>query len=225
MDKRKLAILAVIGALVFAFFHFDALNYLSFDYLKASQASLTQKVSDHLFLSMLVFVLIYVAVTALSLPGALILTLAGGALFGFLKGTFLVSIGSTCGATLAFLVSRFLFRDFVSAKFEKQLTKIHEGVEKEGAMYLLSMRLIPAIPFFVINLVMGLTKMRTLTYAFISQLGMLPGTAVYVNAGAQLATLESPKDILKPQMLIAFVLLGIMPPALKWVMKKFKTEK
>lgn len=207
----KIILLAVILILVGAFFFFDLGQYLTLDYLKARQLEFQQFYAAHRMLTLGAFFIIYVVVTALSLPGAAIMTLAGGALFGFLPALIVVSFASSIGATLAFLVSRFLLRDWVQARFGKRLGAINTGVEKEGAFYLFTLRLVPIFPFFVINLAMGLTPLRTLTFYWISQLGMLPGTAVFVNAGTQLGQIESLSGILSPGLLFSFALLGLFP--------------
>lgn len=156
------------------------------------------------------------------------MTLVGGMLFGVLWGTLIVSFASTIGATLAFLASRFLFRDFVQKKFGNKLKAVNEGIQKEGKFYLFTLRLIPAFPFFVINMVMGLTSIKVLTYFVVSQIGMLPGTIVYVNAGTQLSKLENLSGIVSPSLLLSFVLLGILPLTLKkamaWVKKRRKSK-
>ncbi len=159
----------------------------------------------------MVYGLLYISVTGLSLPGAAILTLAGGAIFGVFWGTLIVSFASSIGATLAFLASRFLFRDSVKDKFGEQLKAIDEGVAKEGAFYLFTLRLIPVFPFFMINLLMGLSNMKTWTFYWVSQIGMLAGTVVYVNAGTQLGHIKSLAGILSPAVLGSFILLGIFP--------------
>ncbi|MEN8177600.1 MAG: VTT domain-containing protein, partial [Pseudomonadota bacterium] len=166
-----------------------------------------------------------IVVTALSLPGATIMTLAGGAIFGLLWGALIVSFASTIGATLAFLVSRFLLRDWVQARFGDKLQAVDEGVKKDGALYLFSLRLVPLFPFFVINLVMALTPMKARTFYWVSQIGMLAGTLVYVNAGTQLAQIESLKGILSPGLLVSFALLGLFPLFAKNVMEWVKVRK
>lgn len=171
------------------------------------------------------FFLLYVAVAALSLPGASILTLAAGAIFGFLTGVILASFASTIGATLAFLFSRFMFRDGVQKKFSSYLQTINNGIEEEGMFYLFTLRLIPIVPFFVVNLLMGLTTIKTVAFALVSQVGMLPGTAVFVNAGNQLAQIDSLKDILSPSLLAAFALLGIFPIVAKKLIELYKKKK
>jgi uncharacterized membrane protein YdjX (TVP38/TMEM64 family) len=192
-------------------FPFDLGRFLSLDYLKQSQAAFADLYASHPWQVAGAYFAIYVAATALSLPGAAIITLAGGAIFGLLWGTVIVSFASTIGATLAFLVSRFILRSTVEARFGKRLAEINRGVEKDGAFYLFTLRLIPVVPFFVINLLMGLTRMKALTFYWVSQVGMLAGTLVYVNAGTQLARLDSLQGILSPALLGSFVLLGIFP--------------
>ena len=165
------------------------------------------------------------AVTALSLPGAAALTLAGGAVFGLLAGTLLVFIAAPIGATIAFLVSRYLFRDYVQRRFADKLAVINKGIDEEGAFYLFTLRLVPLFPFFVINIVMGLTTIKALTFFLVSQIGMLAGTIVYVNAGTQLAKIEALKDILSPGLLLSFVLLGLFPLAAKKVVDYLKRRR
>jgi uncharacterized membrane protein YdjX (TVP38/TMEM64 family) len=169
--------------------------------------------------------LIYIVVTALSLPGAAVMTLAGGGLFGLVTGTIVVSFASTIGATCACVVARYLLRDWVQNKFGDKLKKINDGMEKEGGFYLFSLRLVPIFPFFVINLVMGLTPIRIVTYFWVSQLGMLPGTIVYVNAGKELAQLDSLKGILSPGLLISFALLGLLPIITKKLLGLYRARR
>ena len=177
--------------------------------MKDSLDTFQSQIAQNPVLSIGVFFAIYVAVTALSLPGAAILTLAAGALFGLVQGLVIVSFASSVGATLAFLVSRFILRDTVRNKFKEKLKKIDEGVEKQGAFYLFTLRLVPVFPFFLINLLMGLTSLKTWTFYWVSQVGMLAGTAVYVNAGTQLAQIDSLSGIVSPGLIFSFVLLGI----------------
>lgn len=213
MSRRpvKLALLALIAIIVVLFFKYDLGQHLTFESLKANQEQLDALYEKNTLLFMGGFVVIYIIMAALSLPGAAILTLAGGAVFGLGYGTVLVSIGSTVGATCAFLVARFFLQESVQKKFKNKLRTINRGIEKEGAFYLFTLRLIPAFPFFVINLVMGLTPMKTVTFFFVSQLGMLPGTLVYVNAGTQLSQIDSLKEVLSPEILFSFALLGLFP--------------
>jgi len=212
---KKIALLGVIAAVIFSFFYFDLNSYLTLEGMKGSLDTFKSQIADNPVLSIGVFFAIYVAVTALSLPGAAILTLAAGALFGLVQGLVIVSFASSVGATLAFLVSRFILRDTVRNKFKEKLKKIDEGVEKQGAFYLFTLRLVPVFPFFLINLLMGLTSLKTWTFYWVSQIGMLAGTAVYVNAGTQLAQIDSLSGIVSPGLIFSFVLLGIFP----WIAK------
>jgi pyruvate/2-oxoglutarate dehydrogenase complex dihydrolipoamide dehydrogenase (E3) component/uncharacterized membrane protein YdjX (TVP38/TMEM64 family) len=208
---KKLLLLAAAAALVIAFFAFDLDRFLTLEALKRSQGEFAELRAESPWLVAAAFFAMYVAVAALSLPGAAIMTLAAGALFGLLTGLVLVSFASSIGATLAFLVSRFLLRDTVQARFGDKLKAINAGIERDGAFYLFTLRLVPVFPFFLINLLMGLTPIRTGTFYWVSQLGMLAGTVVYVNAGTQLAAIESLGDILSPALLLSFALLGIFP--------------
>ena len=212
---KKIALLGVIVAAIFSFFYFDLNSYLTLQGMKDSLDTFQSQIAQNPVLSIGVFFAIYVAVTALSLPGAAILTLAAGALFGLVQGLVIVSFASSVGATLAFLVSRFILRDTVRNKFKEKLKKIDEGVEKQGAFYLFTLRLVPVFPFFLINLLMGLTSLKTWTFYWVSQVGMLAGTAVYVNAGTQLAQIDSLSGIVSPGLIFSFVLLGIFP----WIAK------
>ncbi|WP_421193301.1 FAD-dependent oxidoreductase [Aeromonas enteropelogenes] len=216
MTRARLLLLLVMGCLIGAFFAFDLGHYLSLSELQARQESLALWVDRHFVAASLLFLVIYVLSTALSLPGASLLTLAGSAVFGVAWGLLLVSFASSLGATLAFLSARFLLRDWVSARFGDKLATFQAGMAKDGAFYLLSLRLIPIFPFFLVNLLMGLTPIRVSTYYWVSQLGMLPGTFVFVLAGSELATLTSTGNILSPGLMVALTLLGLMP----WLMKK-----
>ena len=211
MRLKKLALLGALLALVTAFFILDLGEYLSLATLKARQAEIADFRNASPWLAAGAYFVIYVLVTALSLPGAALLTLAGGAVFGLFWGLVIVSFASTIGATLAFLSARFLLRDWVVNRFGQRLKTIDEGVRRDGAFYLFTLRLVPAFPFFLINLLMGLTAMKARTFYWISQIGMLAGTVVYVNAGTQLARLESLSGIVSPGLLGSFVLLGIFP--------------
>ena len=211
MNPRKLLLLLVIAILASAFFALDLGRFFSLDYFKSQQAAIEAYRAAHPGLTAGIFFAVYVAVTGLSLPGAAILTLVGGAIFGLLWGAVIVSFASTLGATLAFLVARFALRDWVQSQFGVRLKAINAGIEKEGGFYLFTLRLIPIFPFFVINLVMGLTPIRAWTFYWVSQIGMLAGTLVYVNAGTQLARIDSLRGILSPGLLISFALLGVFP--------------
>lgn len=222
MNKKKTLIVLVVVALVGMFFWLDLGRFLSLQALQAGQQDLDAFVGNNFSLAVSGFFVIYVAVTALSIPGAAIMTLAAGAVFGLAVGTLLVSFASSLGATLAFLLSRFLLRDYVESKFGATAEKINQGVESEGGYYLFTLRLVPLFPFFVINLAMGLTRMKTLTFYWVSQLGMLAGTVVYVNAGTQLARIENTGDILSPMLIGSFVLLGIFPLLAKKALELFR---
>ncbi|HYD38999.1 MAG TPA: VTT domain-containing protein, partial [Allosphingosinicella sp.] len=210
-SQGRILLLLLLVLAVAAYFLLDLGQYLTLASLKSRQAELAAFVEARPATAVAAFFLLYVAVTALSLPGAAIMTLAAGAIFGLWRGTLIVSFASTIGASLAFLSSRYLLRDWVKARFGERGAAIDRGIEKDGAFYLLTLRLIPAFPFFLVNLAMGLTAMRLVTYALVSQVGMLPGTIVYVNAGTQLAAIESTSDILSPGLILSFVLLGLFP--------------
>lgn len=219
--KSKIVIVGLIAAALVAFFALDLGRFLTLDYFKGQQATLAAFVETNPWQSAFAFFAVYVAVAALSLPGAAILTLVAGAIFGFGRGLLIVSFASTLGATLAFLSSRFLLRDWVQAKFGERLKSINDGVAKDGPFYLFALRLVPLFPFFVVNLVMGLTPIKTWPFYWVSQIGMLAGTAVFVNAGTQLAQITSLKGILSPAILGSFALLGVFPiiakKALDWL--------
>ncbi|QLH66278.1 FAD-dependent oxidoreductase [Aeromonas veronii] len=219
MNRTRLLLALVMGGLIGTFFALDLGRYLTLDALQAQQAAVAQWVDSHFVSASLLFVLIYVLSTALSLPGASLLTLGGSAVFGVAWGLLLVSFASTIGATLAFLSARFLLRDWVTARFGDKQATFQSGMAKEGAFYLLSLRLIPIFPFFLVNLLMGLTPIRVSTYYWVSQLGMLPGTFVYVLAGSELGQLTSTGNILSPGLMVALTLLGLMP----WLVKKLTT--
>ena len=211
MKGTRLLLLVVVAALVAAYFAFDLGQYLSLDYFKSQQAAIESYRASHPWETALVFFLVYVAVTGLSLPGAALMTLVGGAIFGLLPGTLIISFASTIGATLAFIVARFLLRDGVQRRFGDRLGAINAGIAKDGPFYLFTLRLVPIFPFFVVNLVMALTPLRTSTFYWVSQLGMLPATLVYVNAGREIGRIDSLSGILSPGLLLSFLLLGIFP--------------
>lgn len=222
---RKWILLAVIAAVVAALWASGLGKYLNLDALKAQSAVLSAQQAAHPLAFVAGFFGVYVLTTALSFPGATILTLAAGAMFGTLWGTVLVSFASTLGATFAFLGARYLFRDGLQARYGERLQALNRGIEKEGAFYLFTLRLVPVVPFFVINLVMGLTSLPTRTYMWVSQLGMLLGTVAYVNAGTQLAQLTSLKGVLSPGILGAFVLLGVLPLIAKRLVDALRARK
>jgi len=221
----RLILLVLIAVAIGAFFWFDLGRFFSLAELQARRDALLGFVESNFWGTLAAFMLAYILMAALSLPGAAILTLAGGALFGVIAGTVAVSFASTIGATLVFLAARFLFRDSIQKRFAKRLRAINEGMDKDGALYLLALRLVPIFPFWVINLVMALTPIGTWTYYWVSQLGMLPATLVYVNAGTQLGRIESTGDILSLELIGAFALLGLLPLILRWILRLLKNRK
>ena len=225
MNKTQITLLITVAILVAAFFLFDLGRYFNLEYLKQQQAVMDAFYERQPLTTALYYFLLYIVITGLSLPGAAILTLAGGAIFGLLWGTVIVSFASTIGATLAFLFSRYLFRDAIQGRFADKLTAINRGMAEEGAFYLFTLRLVPLFPFFIINLVMGLTPIRALTFFLVSQAGMLAGTIVYVNAGTQIAKIEQLKDIASPGLILSFVLLGIFPLLAKKTVDYLKRRK
>ncbi|MFH4614319.1 TVP38/TMEM64 family protein [Vibrio diabolicus] len=220
MNKKLILGLILVAIIIFLGVNFS--QYLTLENAKAQQEALTTYIDQNFVFSAAIYFFAYIAITAFSIPGAAVVTLLGAALFGFWTSLLLVSFASTMGATLAFLSSRYLLRDWVQNKFGNKLIAINQGVEKDGAFYLFSLRLIPVFPFFLINLLMGLTPMSVGRFYLTSQVGMLPGTAVYLNAGTQLATIESLSGIISPAVLASFALLGLFPIITKWVMNKVK---
>ncbi|WP_367110155.1 FAD-dependent oxidoreductase [uncultured Psychrobacter sp.] len=224
MNKKIILIIAVI-VLIIGFFYFDLNDLLTLEGLKGSMAQFDEYKAESPLLVIGGFFLIYVLVTALSLPGAAILTLAAGALFGLVQGLLIASFASSIGATLAFLTSRYLLRDTIKQRFPERLESIDKGVKKEGAFYLFTLRLVPLFPFFIINLLMGLTAIKTWTFYWVSQVGMLAGTFVYVNAGTQLAQIDSLSGILSFDLIVSFALLGFFPLIAKWMLNMFKKRR
>jgi len=222
---KRILIAAVIAGIIAAFKFFNLGDYFTLSYIKASQQRFEILYNEHQFLVIAGYMLMYILVTSLSLPGAAVMTLAGGALFGLLTGTIIVSFASTIGATLACFVCRFILRGWVQGKFGDKLKTVNEGVEREGAFYLFTLRLIPVFPFWLINLVMGLTKMSLKNFYLVSQIGMLPGTIVYVNAGKELARIDSISGILSPGLILSFVLLGPFPIITKKLLSLYKTKR
>lgn len=222
MNKKLIFGLILLLTIILLAVNFG--QYLTLENAKAQQAALNTYIEQNFIVATSLYFLAYIAVTAFSIPGAAVVTLLGAALFGFWISLVLVSFASTIGATLAFLSSRYLLRDWVQTRFGKKLTTINQGVEKDGSSYLLSLRLIPVFPFFLINLLMGLTQMNVGRFYLTSQIGMLPGTAVYLNAGTQLANIDNLSDIVSPGVLASFALLGLFPIIAKWVMKKVRPK-
>jgi uncharacterized membrane protein YdjX (TVP38/TMEM64 family) len=222
--KKAVLALVLIGAIA-AYFAFDLGQYLSLENFKASQAEIVAAKDANPALYIAGFFLLYVGVTGLSIPGAAIMSLVAGALFGVVLGTLIVSFASTMGATLAFLSSRYLLRDWVQGKFGERLRAVDDGLEKDGAFYLFTLRLIPVFPFFVINLLMGLTRIKTGTFFWVSQIGMLPATIVFVNAGTQISRIESTAGLLSPTLIASFVALAFFPWAAKGIVAVVKRSR
>jgi uncharacterized membrane protein YdjX (TVP38/TMEM64 family) len=224
MIKKAILVLVLFGAIA-AYFVFDLGQILSLENFKASQADIVAAKDANPALYIAGFFILYVAVTGLSIPGAAIMTLVAGALFGLVIGTIIVSFASTIGATLAFLSARFVLRDWVQGKFGERLRAINDGLEKDGAFYLFTLRLIPVFPFFVINLLMGLTRIKTRTFFWVSQLGMLPATIVFVNAGTQISRIDSTAGLLSPTLIASFVALALFPWAAKGIVALVKRSR
>ena len=220
MNKKLILGLILLATIIFLAVNFG--QYLTLENAKAQQEALNAFISQNFVFAAATYFFAYIAITAFSIPGAAVVTLLGAALFGFWTSLLLVSFASTIGATIAFLSSRYLLREWVQGKFGNKLGAINEGVEKDGSFYLFSLRLIPVFPFFLINLLMGLTPMTIARFYLTSQVGMLPGTAVYLNAGTQLATIDSLSGIVSPTVLASFALLGLFPIIAKWVMSKIR---
>lgn len=225
MNKNRIALFLVVVTLVGAFFVFDLGRFLSLEALKNQREALLSYRDAQPLLTAAAFFGVYVLVTSLSIPGATLLTIASGAIFGLLWGAVLVSFASTLGATCAFLSSRYLFRDALQKKYGARLKTMNAGIARDGAFYLFTLRVVPLFPFFVINLMMGLTPLRTWTYYWATQLGTLPATLIYVNAGTQLAQLNSPSDILSLELLGAFALLGVFPLLAKKIIDRVRAAR
>ena len=207
----RILIVVMIAACVLAFITLGLGQYLTIETLKAQQDALRTYYDGHMRLMIGGYFVVYVVSTAISLPGAAILTLAGGSIFGFWPGVLIVSFASTIGATIAFIVSRFLLRDWVQGRFRDRLETINEGIRNEGAFYLFALRLVPAFPFFLVNIVMGLTPIKTTTFYWVSQTGMLAGTMAYVFAGTQLSQIQSVRGILSLKLMLSFTIIGVLP--------------
>jgi len=223
--KKKIVILVIIVIFIIIFKNLGLEIYLNLDYIKENRLVFADYYSQHTLQVILIYFSAYVLATALSLPGATILTLLGGALFGLGYGLLIISFASTIGATISFVVSRTLFRDYVQTKFENHLKTINAGVEKDGSFYLFTLRLIPLFPFFFINLVMGVTNIKVIPFYLISQIGMLPGTLVFVNAGVQLGSISYISDIMSFKLLLSFALLGIFPLIAKKIVSIVRAKK
>ena len=224
MKFRKILLL-VLAILIFAFFIFELGQYLSLEYLRDRYTDITDYRRSYPIHTAIIFFIIYITVTGLSLPSTGIMTLAGGAIFGLIWGTILVSFASSIGATVAFLAARFLFKDYVQARFSNNLKTINKGIEEDGALYLFMLRLVPIFPFFIINLVMALTPIRTVIFYLVSQIGMLAVTIIFVFAGTQLAAIRSLGDILSLKLIGSLILLGLFPLLAKKLVMLFKSKR
>ncbi|CCO24473.1 TVP38/TMEM64 family protein [Maridesulfovibrio hydrothermalis] len=213
--KKKILILILLILVTVLFFAFDLDRFLTLEYMKNSRQEFQNYYAQNPVSTVLGFFLIYVVVVGVNLPGASVLGLAGGALFGFTTAVITISFASTIGATFACFFSRYLFRDYVQRKFGERLEKVNKGIQEEGSFYLFTLRLIPAVPFVVINLIMGLTPMKLRTFYWVSQIGMLPGTMVYVNAGKELGKIDSLSGIVQPSLILSFAALGLFPLLVK----------
>ena len=227
LDKKLIKVIIVIILITFIslFFALDFYQYTNLSFIKDKQLIIEDFYKKKPTTSLIIFALSYFLVTALSLPAAVVLTLLGGALFGFSIALVIISFVSTLGATVAFLIARFLAREYVQLYFKKQLLSINNGFEHEGAFYLFALRLVPIFPFFIINIVMSLLPIKTWTFYWVSQIGMLPGTAVFVYAGTQLAEINEISDITSPSLLLAFTMLGLFPLVTKKLLKYIRKDK
>jgi|TARA_B110000971_G_scaffold80686_1_gene82831 uncharacterized membrane protein YdjX (TVP38/TMEM64 family) len=225
LNKTKILLVIVIIAVIASYIFFDIGRFLTLSFIQSQLSQIQQFRDENFGLTALLYFTAYIVITALSIPGAVIVTLLGGAIFGVLWGTFIVSFASSIGATLAFLVSRLLLRDWVQSKFGHYLGPINRGVEKDGNFYLFSIRMVPLFPFFIVNLLMGLTPISVGSFYIVSQIGMLVGTAVYVNAGSELAQITSLSGLVSPSVILSFVLLGIFPLAAKFIVGLIKRKK
>lgn len=224
-SMKRAGLITTLAIIVTCFFIFDLDEYLTLDFFNSQQTGIRNYYNFHPVYSACIYFIIYVLLTCLSLPAATVMTLMGGAIFGLFTGIILVSFASSIGATLAFLLSRYLFRNLVQERYSDKLHLLNTGIEEEGPFYLFTLRMIPIFPFFIINVVMGLTSIRTRIFYLVSQAGMLPATIVYVNAGNQITHITSPGDILTPEILISFVLLGIFPLIAKLFIGYMKSRK
>lgn len=216
----RFLVLLLLAMIIGLFYFFDLSIFFNFNYIKSEQQNLIEYYQNFPLKMILLFSLVYITCAALCLPGALLLSLLAGAIFGVFLGTILVSFSSTIGATIAFLISRYMFRDLIQNKFATQLSTFNQGIEKDGGAYLFSLRLVPAFPFFLVNLLMGITTIKISRYYLISQIGMLPASFLIVNAGTQLSKLENVTGILSPTILVSFAVLGFFPFIMKKIMVK-----
>ena len=221
----KILIVLFLTSLFFAIWLFDLSQYLTLDFIHTQQEAFKKLQVSQPLLVMGIFFIAYIVITSLSLPGAAVMTLLGGALFGFWQGLITVSFASSIGATLAFLLARFLLRDWIQGRYQKQLAVLNDGFEKEGSFYLFAIRLVPLFPFFLVNILTSVMPIKTRSFYAASQLGMLPGTAVYVYAGTELGKIQSLSEIASPSVLVAFALLGLFPIIAKKTISAIRTRR
>ncbi len=224
MNNKKIALIILFIIVIALFLSLDLGQYLNLAYVKSKQDAIDSYYALNPISTGLIFFISYILVTGVSLPGAGIMTLAAGAIFGVVWGTIIVSFGSVIGATIAFLVARYLFHDYVQEKFGNHLEPINKGIRKEGDLYLFTIRFVPIFPFFIVNNLMALTPIKTINFALVSQIGMLLPTIIFVNAGTQLAKIESPGDVLSPELILSFALLGIFPLLAKKILVYVKKK-
>lgn len=228
MSRKKLTTLILLLLIVISIIYLKQTtslgSYFTLTYLKNQHTSLLEYYQSHKVIFITSYVLIYIIITAASLPGAALLTILGGSIFGLLTGTIVVSFASSIGATCAFLIARWLLRDYFQGKFADKLSAINKGIENEGAFYLFALRLVPIFPFFLINIAMGLTPIKTTTFYWVSQIAMLPGTIAFVNAGKELAKIDSLGSILSTSLLISFAILGLLPLLSKYVISFVRSK-
>jgi len=225
MNKKKLALVTLFIIAIGLFFMLDLGQYLNLAYVKSKQEVINNYYVLNPVKTGLIFFISYILITGISLPGAGIMTLAGGAIFGVVWGTILVSFGSVFGATMAFLIARYLFHDYIQHRFSHRLERINKGIREEGDLYLFTIRVVPIFPFFIVNTLMALTPIKTLNFAVVSQIGMLVPTIIFVNAGTQLARIESPSDVLSLELLLSFALLGLFPLVAKKILIYIRKKK
>lgn len=225
MKPLQIILVLAVALIVILFFVLDFSDYFSLSYLQEQRSKLVEFYRENPIFTIMLFALVYIGLTSLSIPSATGLTLLAGAIFDFVTGVIVVSIVSTVGASLAFLLARYLFRDLVQTKFATQLGPINDGIDRDGIFYLFAIRLVPTIPYFVVNAAMGLTTLKFWHYVWVSQLGMLATTAVFVNAGSQLGQLESFSGILSPTLIVALVVMGVFPLVAKWTVSYLRSRR
>ena len=222
MKASRIAIVVLVLAVIAAFFVLDLADYFSLAYLQEQRSQIVDFYQSNPVLTIVIFVATYVLLTGFSIPSAAALALLAGAIFDLVVGVLLVSLASTLGATTAFLIARYALRDALHSKFQEQFERINNRVEKDGIFYLFALRLVPAIPYFTVNLALALTSIRLWSFVWVSMVGMLAGTVVYVNAGSQLAEIHDLADVFSPALVASFALIGLVPLVAKWILDRFR---